>query len=72
MIGLAVFDLVYVLTGGGPGTGTTLAAWLVWTTTFKSLNLGRGAALSFIIAIALSILVLLFLRLLRVEDEVTT
>jgi ABC-type sugar transport system permease subunit len=69
MIGLAVFDLVYVLTGGGPGTGTTLIAWLVWTTTFKSLNLGRGAALSFIIAIALVALVLIFLRVLRVEEE---
>lgn len=69
MIGLAVFDLVYVLTGGGPGTGTTLAAWLVWTTTFKSLNLGRGAALSFIIAIVLGALVLLFLRILRIDEE---
>jgi ABC-type sugar transport system permease subunit len=72
MIGLAVFDLVYVLTGGGPGTGTTLAAWLVWTTTFKSLNLGRGAALSFIIAIVLGALVLVFLRMLRIEEEASS
>ena len=48
MIGIAVFDLVYVLTGGGPGTGTTLISWLAWITTFKSLNLGQGAALSII------------------------
>lgn len=72
MIGLAVFDLVYVLTGGGPGTGTTLTAWLAWTTTFKSLNLGRGAALSFIMAVALGALVLVFLRVLRIEEEVST
>jgi len=69
MIGLAVFDLVYVLTGGGPGTGTTLVAWLVWTTTFKSLNPGRGAALSFIIALVLGGLIFVFLRLLRLEEE---
>ena len=72
MIGLAVFDLVYVLTGGGPGTGTTLTAWLAWTTTFKSLNLGRGAALSFIMAITLGALVLVFLRVLRIEEEAST
>lgn len=72
MIGLAVFDLVYVLTGGGPGTGTTLVAWLVWTTTFKGLNLGRGAALSFIIAIVLGALVLVFLRILKIEEETTS
>ncbi len=68
MIGLAVFDLVYVLTGGGPGTGTTLISWLAWVTTFKSLNPGRGAALSFIMAIALGILIMLYLRLLKPEE----
>lgn len=69
MIGLAVFDLVYVLTGGGPGTGTTLTAWLAWTTTFKYLNLGRGAALSFVMAIVLGGLITLLLRLLRLEED---
>ena len=69
MIGLAVFDLVYVLTGGGPGTGTTLTAWLAWTTTFKFLNLGRGAALSFIMAIVLGALIMLLLRFLRLEED---
>ena len=68
MIGLAVFDLVYVLTGGGPGTGTTLISWLAWITTFKSLNLGRGAALSFIMAIAFAALILVYLRMLQPEE----
>ena len=71
MIGIAVFDLVYVLTGGGPGTGTTLISWLAWTTTFKSLNLGRGAALSFLMAIALGFLIVAYMRILREREEVT-
>jgi multiple sugar transport system permease protein len=71
MIGIAVFDLVYVLTGGGPGTGTTLISWLAWTTTFKSLNLGRGAALSFLMAIALGLLIVAYMRILRTREEVT-
>jgi len=69
MIGIAVFDLVYVLTGGGPGTGTTLISWLAWTTTFKSLNLARGAALSFIMALALGLLIFVYMRVLRVEEN---
>lgn len=69
MIGIAVFDLVYVLTGGGPGTGTTLISWLAWTTTFKSLNMGRGAALSFIMALMLTLLILLYMRILRTQEE---
>jgi|FLYN01.1.fsa_nt_gi multiple sugar transport system permease protein len=71
MIGLAVFDLVYVLTGGGPGTGTTLISWLAWTTTFKSLNLGRGAALSLLMAMALVFLIVAYMRILRTQEEVT-
>ena len=68
MIGIAVFDLVYVLTGGGRGSGTTLISWLAWITTFKSLNLGRGAALSFLMAIALGLLILIYIRILRPEE----
>jgi len=69
MIGIAVFDLVYVLTGGGPGTGTTLISWLAWTTTFKSLNLGRGAALSLLMAIALGLLIFTYMRILRTRED---
>jgi ABC-type sugar transport system permease subunit len=68
MIGIAVFDLVYVLTGGGPGTGTTLISWLAWTVTFKSLNLGQGAALSFLMAVVLGALIWLYLRVLQPDD----
>jgi ABC-type sugar transport system permease subunit len=69
MIGLAVFDLVYILTGGGPGSGTTLISWLAWITTFKSLNLGQGAALSFLMALVLGGLIWLYLRILRPDDQ---
>ncbi|HXF63021.1 MAG TPA: sugar ABC transporter permease, partial [Caldilineaceae bacterium] len=69
MLGIAVFDLVYVLTGGGPGTGTTLISWLAWSLTFKSLNLGQGAALSFLMAALLGALIWLYLRVLRPIDQ---
>lgn len=69
LIGIAVFDLVYVLTGGGPGTGTTLISWLAWITTFKSLNLGQGAALSFIMAAALAVLILAYMRILMTRGD---
>jgi multiple sugar transport system permease protein len=68
MVGVAVFDLVYVLTGGGPGSATTLISWFAYTATFKFLNLGHGAALSFIMAIALAILIVLYLRVLPSEE----
>ena len=44
-----VFDLVYVLTGGGPGTATEPIALLTFTTLLQNLRFGLGAALSVVI-----------------------
>jgi multiple sugar transport system permease protein len=69
MIAVSVFDLVYVLTGGGPGTSTTLFSWYAYTATFKFLNLGQGAALSFLMTAALVIAIVIYMRLIRVREE---
>lgn len=68
-IAIAVFDLVYVLTGGGPGTATTLISWLAYVVTFRFLNLGQGAALSFLISLAILLLVVAYMRVVRVREE---
>ena len=69
LISISVFDLVYVLTGGGPGTSTTLFSWYAYTSTFKFLNLGHGAALSFLMTAVLILAILVYLRLVRVREE---
>jgi ABC-type sugar transport system permease subunit len=51
-----VFDLVYVLTGGGPGTATEPLALYTFATLLQNLQFGLGAALSMIVfAIAFGI-----------------
>ena len=67
MISVSVFDLVYVLTGGGPGSATTLFSWYTYASTFTFLNLGHGAALSFIMATVLVAFITIYLRLIRLE-----
>jgi multiple sugar transport system permease protein len=69
MISIAVFDLVYVLTGGGPGSATTLISWFAYAVTFKFLNLGQGAALSLLISAAILILIALYVRIIRFDPE---
>jgi multiple sugar transport system permease protein len=69
MIAISVFDLVYVLTGGGPGTSTTLFSWYAYTSTFKFLNLGHGAALSFLMTAVLLLAIIVYMRVVRVRDE---
>jgi ABC-type sugar transport system permease subunit len=44
-----VFDLVYVMTGGGPGTTTEPIALYTFATLLQNLEFGRGAALSMIV-----------------------
>ena len=44
-----VFDLVYVLTGGGPGTATEPVALYTFAALFQNLRFGYGSALSVIV-----------------------
>jgi ABC-type sugar transport system permease subunit len=69
IVAMSVFDLVYVLTGGGPGSATTLFSWFTYTATFKYLNFGEGAALSFIMAAILFAFIVVYMRVVRVRDE---
>jgi raffinose/stachyose/melibiose transport system permease protein len=43
---LKYFDLVYVMTGGGPGSATELMATLMYKTSFVKQNFGYGAAIA--------------------------
>ncbi len=59
-----VFDLVYVLTGGGPGTATEPIALLAFDTLLRDLRFGRGAALSVVVFAVAFGLALAYVRLL--------
>ena len=46
---LGTFDEVYVLTGGGPGTATSVPAYLLWRRMFLTSQVGSAAALGIIL-----------------------
>lgn len=48
---LQAFDIVYPMTGGGPGRATETFALYVYENTFQYLNFGYGAALSVILLV---------------------
>ena len=56
-----IFDEVYVLTGGGPGTSTLFLTQYIYETGFASLlrNLGLAAAASILMGLVLVVLTLL-------------
>jgi multiple sugar transport system permease protein len=68
---ILVFDLIYVLTGGGPADSTSMISWFAYAEIFRNLNLGHGVALSIIIALITLVLIMLYLRVIRTEDTVS-
>ena len=58
-----VFDLVYVLTGGGPGTATEVISLTAFTALFQDLRFGYGSALSVIVFAGSFLLALVYVRL---------
>ena len=60
-----LFDLPYVLTGGGPGTSTESLAVLGWKAMFQDLKFGPGAAVAASTAGIVLIACLLFLKVFR-------
>jgi ABC-type sugar transport system permease subunit/ABC-type glycerol-3-phosphate transport system substrate-binding protein len=64
-----VFDLVYVLTGGGPGTATEPIALTTFDTLLTDLRVGYGSALGVIVFAVTFALALLYVRALGAPAE---
>ena len=56
------YDLVYAMTGGGPGTATTLLAFQIWRESFSMYDFGAGSAVAFIVVAISAILIMLITR----------
>jgi ABC-type sugar transport system permease subunit len=64
-----VFDIIYVITNGGPAFGTVTISYLTYLETFTYGHIGRGSALSFLISLFTLTMAFLYIRLLyRPED----
>lgn len=68
---LQVFDLVFVMTNGGPANATIVLAFYVYENAFISLRVGYGAAIAVTLGIVIVLSSLVFLRLRGVlgDDE---
>jgi ABC-type sugar transport system permease subunit len=58
-----VFDVIYVMTGGGPGTATEPISLYTFNTLLQHLRFGYGSALSVLIFLTTFVLALLYIRL---------
>ena len=58
VLALKIFDLVDVMTKGGPGDASSVPAWLVWKAAIEQFDVGRGAAITLLLALVVTIITL--------------
>ena len=58
-----VFDVIYVMTGGGPGTSTEPISLYTFNTLLQHLRFGYGSALSVLVFLATFVIALVYIRL---------
>ena len=63
---IKTYDLIYIMTKGGPGDSTDLISYYIYRSAFISLNLGEAAAMS---SILLLIIIIITIPLFRYMDR---
>lgn len=66
---LTTFDIVYVMTAGGPGTSTNLPAYTVFNLAFTQFEVGKAAAAGVVLAGLVFLVALVILRIGRTEES---
>lgn len=65
---IQIFDQIFVMTNGGPGTATLTLVQYLYGTAFQNYNLGYGSAIGIAIVVILIVLVQIQSRLFKLEN----
>ncbi len=66
---LKYFDLVYVMTGGGPGNATDLMGTYMYSTSFKYFKMGYGSAVAFGMFVLITTIAVVIRKILSGREE---
>ena len=64
-----IFDLVFILTNGGPGTATETIGVLVYRTAFQFFRTSNSAAMGYILLFAVIVLTSLYLYVIKQRES---
>lgn len=67
---IQTYDVVAIMTTGGPASSTQLISYYVQKMSFKFFDFGSGAAMSYIIMLATFILSVIYIKSMSKDDEV--
>ncbi|HEY0516380.1 MAG TPA: sugar ABC transporter permease, partial [Solirubrobacteraceae bacterium] len=66
-----VFDIIYIMTGGGPANGTQSVTFYTYQRAFSDELFGYGSALAYLIVLFILVLAALYIRALRSDTYAT-
>jgi len=62
---IKTYDLIYIMTRGGPGDATDLISYYIYRSAFARLNLGEAAAMALLLMLIVIVLTLALFRVMR-------
>jgi ABC-type sugar transport system permease subunit len=60
-----VFDIIYIMTSGGPADGTKVIAYYTYIDAFSYLRLGHGAALAYLMTIFIGLMAFMYVLVMK-------
>jgi multiple sugar transport system permease protein len=66
---IKTYDLIYVLTKGGPGTTTEVISYHIYKQAYTFLNTGYSSAMSYLLLIVIMLISTLFVRVSRGKPQ---
>ncbi|MFO7631908.1 MAG: sugar ABC transporter permease [Caldilinea sp.] len=69
LLSFNVFDVIWLLTGGGPSSATTTLPVLIYDTAFTKYRLSQAAAISVVAGLALLLFAVMFIRFMAPSQE---
>lgn len=64
---IQVFDVIFVMTSGGPGTSTYTVMWYIYQNVFNGGSVGYGATMGVIMLVVTLVIAVIFMRTTRSE-----
>jgi len=66
---LMQFDLIFLITSGGPGWDTTVFSWLGYSKAFRDFKFGEGAAILYVLSLVSLVLAVVYIKVLGLTRE---
>jgi multiple sugar transport system permease protein len=62
---MQVFELPFIMTGGGPGYATTTVVMYIYSLAFSAYNLGKATALAIVLFLVIMVMIIIQRRYFR-------